>query len=124
MTGIASGHLQGFVGGLEDQAVVDQAGYRENAVNLARGPVDGDPFALGRHLVIDMDDDRDCGRVDELTALKPDQDLVVLGRGSFERVFQLVGDRQVDLALHLDLVAARLDGSLSQLEGSHLEPPL
>jgi len=67
-------------------------------VDLARWSVDQDAPAFRCHRVVGMEDDGDGGGVHELAALKPDQDQIVLGGGSLERLLKLVCDRQVDLA--------------------------
>lgn len=110
---------EGLVDLPEDQPVFGQAGYRENAMDLIGGPVNRDPFPIGRHLAMSMDYDGNGGGVEEFTALKPNQDLVVFGR-SLEGLSQLVGYREVDLALDLDFVAPRLNAFLNELKGAHL----
>jgi hypothetical protein len=103
---------------------LSQAGYRKNAKHLAASAVDRDSLASRRHLAMGVDYDRDGGGVDELAALKADQDLVVLGRGFFEGLSQPVGYRQVDLALDLDFMAAWLQAFFNEPKRSHPERPM
>lgn len=61
------------------------------------------------------EDDRNRGGVDELAALKVDQDPVVSSR-SLEGRVQLVGHGKVDLPRDLDLAAIGPEAFLSKLE--------
>jgi hypothetical protein len=67
-----------------------------------------------------MDDCRDPGRIDELATLKIEQDLPAFGADAYERLFQLLGNRQIQLALHLNLAAVRAKVFFNEFESSQV----
>jgi hypothetical protein len=103
-TGLSPSLVRGAEGGLstlEDEAIVEEAGDREDAKNAVGRAVDDKTTALLSLSPMRQNDHRDPGRVDEVAGFEIDQGQLAIRAG--DRILELSGHCQIQLALDADL---------------------
>jgi len=111
---------KGLLGGGIDETGVVEPGDGENPAHLTREPTNEESSAFARQLLVGEDDRRDPGGVDEVAALEADKDLDIVSDGGIEPLPKLVGDGEVQLALHSDFATSGVEVCLADPERAHL----
>ncbi|HEV2789919.1 MAG TPA: hypothetical protein VGV69_01300 [Solirubrobacterales bacterium] len=111
------------VAAVDDDALLDQAGYREDPAYLRGGMADDQVPTFTRRHSVGQDDHRNPGRIDEIAFLKADQDIDALPGSGVESLLKPVGDGEVELPLEANLAAFRVQVALADPKGAHFAPP-
>ncbi len=111
---------QRLVGAGIDEADIVQASEGQDAPYLSRGIADEKASAPASHQLVGHDDRRDPGGVDEVTPLEAYEDFEVLHGRGFEPLLKLVGDGEVQLALHANFATSVVEVDLADAKRTYL----
>lgn len=92
----------------------------EDSAHLTRGTADEESAAFVRQQLVGENDCRDPSGVDEVAALETDKNLNIVDDGGIEPPLKLVGDREIQLALHSHFAASGVEVYLADPKRAQL----